>query len=101
MLFDGLMHEETWLKRFLSTRAMELLGKSSYVFYLIHMGIFTMAINHYVSNNFLILVILLIGASILLHLYVEEPLHKLIAGRGKAYKERHLPAYDGLNRVTK
>lgn len=38
IFFYGLIKEQTAIKRFLSTRLMILLGKSSYAFYLIHVG---------------------------------------------------------------
>jgi peptidoglycan/LPS O-acetylase OafA/YrhL len=38
MLFYGLINEASWFKNFLSTPIMQLLGKSSYIFYLVHIG---------------------------------------------------------------
>lgn len=39
ILYYGLMIEKSWLQKFLSSPTMQLLGKSSYIFYLIHIGI--------------------------------------------------------------
>ncbi len=39
ILFYGLMKEKSLISKFLSTKTMQLLGKSSYIFYLIHIGI--------------------------------------------------------------
>jgi peptidoglycan/LPS O-acetylase OafA/YrhL len=44
-LFWGLVHEPTWLKKLLSTRLFLLLGESSYVFYLIHIGVLQLALS--------------------------------------------------------
>lgn len=38
-LFAGLIYETTWLQRILASNTMELLGKSSYAFYLVHLGL--------------------------------------------------------------
>jgi peptidoglycan/LPS O-acetylase OafA/YrhL len=38
-LLWGLIHERTWLQRLLQSRLLTLLGKSSYAFYLIHLGV--------------------------------------------------------------
>ncbi|MEI4573026.1 hypothetical protein, partial [Klebsiella pneumoniae] len=38
LLFYGLINEQSWFKTFLSTATMQLLGKSSYIFYLVHIG---------------------------------------------------------------
>ena len=39
VLYYGLMIEKSGLQKFLSSPAMQLLGKSSYIFYLIHIGV--------------------------------------------------------------
>ncbi len=36
--FWGLIHEATFVRKLLETGAADLLGKSSYIFYLIHVG---------------------------------------------------------------
>lgn len=76
-LFLGLISEETWLSKLLKTNLFQLLGKSSYVFYLIHMGIFYMALNKVTSSYFL-LFLGLNGISILLYLGLERPLNNYI-----------------------
>jgi peptidoglycan/LPS O-acetylase OafA/YrhL len=76
LLFYGLIHEQTWLRRLLATRLFDLLGKSSYAFYLIHMGVVTVLLNQYVSRNLGVQFGLLVGLSILLFLGVEDPLRK-------------------------
>lgn len=76
-LFYGLISEETWLSRVLKTSVFQLLGKSSYVFYLIHMGIFYMALNK-ITSSYTLLFIGLNGISILLYLGLEKPLNNYI-----------------------
>jgi len=69
-LFYGLISEETWLSRVLKTSLFQLLGKSSYVFYLIHMGIFYIALNK-VTSSYTLLFLGLNGISFLLSLCLE------------------------------
>jgi peptidoglycan/LPS O-acetylase OafA/YrhL len=38
LFFYGLIKEQTWVQRFLASPTMVLLGKSSYAFYLVHLG---------------------------------------------------------------
>jgi peptidoglycan/LPS O-acetylase OafA/YrhL len=39
VLYYGLIIEKSWLQKFLSSATIQLLGKSSYIFYLIHIGV--------------------------------------------------------------
>lgn len=77
-LLYGLIFEKTWLQKFLGSRPMVLLGKSSYIFYLIHKGFLPIFINDYISDNKLIIFILLNIFSILLFHFLEEPINKWI-----------------------
>jgi peptidoglycan/LPS O-acetylase OafA/YrhL len=73
-LFYGLLTEQTWVSKILSSRLFVLLGKASYIFYLIHLGM----IEHWVSSTFdhmLITFIFLNIVSIILFRLVEEPLN--------------------------
>lgn len=101
--FYGLITETTVLKRILSNPFVELLGKSSYIFYLIHLGyiysIIAWIINHlndklfnlydkwgvdwhspfeYESLNLLYAFIVLNAISIFLFKFIEEPLNHYI-----------------------
>ena len=78
MLFYGLITEQTWLRRLLETRLFDLLGKSSYVFYLIHVGVIALLIDKYLTINYFIHFPLLVCLSIVLFQFVEAPLHKRI-----------------------
>ena len=77
VLFYGLLTEKTWFSRFLSTPAMELLGKSSYIFYLIHMGIISTGLLT-VSSNLIFHFVSLNLVSILLYKFFEDPMNHFI-----------------------
>lgn len=81
LLIIGLIREETFIKKVLSSRLLVLLGSSSYVFYLIHMGVFRMAIDKYILNNTLLAFVILNLLSILIYSYYERPLYNAISRR--------------------
>jgi peptidoglycan/LPS O-acetylase OafA/YrhL len=77
VLLAGLILEKSWLQQWLSSGLMVLLGKSSYAFYLIHVGFLARIFTDWgihASIKFLLFNIL----SILLFYSVEEPLRKWI-----------------------
>jgi peptidoglycan/LPS O-acetylase OafA/YrhL len=74
-LFIGLILERNWISKFLSSKIMQLLGKSSYVFYLIHLGIFYKLFDKF-FGNLLIIFILLNIISILMYKLLEEPINR-------------------------
>ena len=76
-LFYGLLTEKTWFSRFLSTPVMELLGKSSYIFYLIHMGIISSGLLS-ISTNLIFHFVSLNLVSILLYKFFEDPMNHFI-----------------------
>ncbi|MDB5287386.1 MAG: hypothetical protein JWR05_2335 [Mucilaginibacter sp.] len=103
LFFYGLLTETTILKKILSNKFVELLGKSSYIFYLIHLGyiadflhdgfdwlneyVFTLYDKweltwhspfQYDNLNVLYAFIILNGISILLFKLIEEPLNHYI-----------------------
>ncbi|MGI4738628.1 MAG: acyltransferase family protein [Janthinobacterium lividum] len=90
VLFHGLVNERTWLQRLLSTKLFDLLGKSSYAFYLVHLGVFSDLLLGLVGRNVLVYFIVFNVAAILLYSLVEHPLHTIILKRFGASKE--LPA---------
>ena len=79
-LLFGLIQENTLVKSFFSNRVWVLLGKSSYAFYLVHMGIFKFKLDTLTDNYFLIFIALNILA-IAIYLFLEKPLNKFIRGR--------------------
>ena len=76
-LFIGLVYERTLISRILESKLFQILGKSSYVFYLIHMGIFGLVL-HKFSTNYLFIFIVLNLISVLLYTYFEKPLNRFI-----------------------
>ncbi|MET3978521.1 peptidoglycan/LPS O-acetylase OafA/YrhL [Mucilaginibacter sp. UYP25] len=103
LFFYGLLTEATVLKKILSNPFVELLGKSSYIFYLIHLGYMYDFLHHYFNKwndgifelydkwgkdwispfqydalNVLYAFIILNGVSILLFKLIEEPLNQYI-----------------------
>lgn len=77
VLFWGLITEKTWISRLLSTKLFELLGKSSYTFYLVHMGVISLLVVDLVPIWIIHLPIMLI-ISIILYKLVEEPMNKWV-----------------------
>jgi peptidoglycan/LPS O-acetylase OafA/YrhL len=103
MFFYGLLTETTILKKILSFKFVELLGKSSYIFYLIHLGYMYDFLHRYFNKwnddifelydkwgkdwnspfqydnlNVLYAFIILNGVAILLFKLIEEPLNHYI-----------------------
>jgi len=77
LLIWGLTKEETVFSKILSTSLFGLLGKSSYVFYLIHFGIIYKLTSFYFSNKLSVFIVLNIF-SIIIYKYYEKPLNKAI-----------------------
>ncbi|MCB2410223.1 acyltransferase family protein [Hymenobacter lucidus] len=84
LLLWGLTAEKTWLQRGLSTPLLQVLGKSSYCFYLIHMGVWHDQLTAWLPAGlpallqFGLVFLLTVAASIGLYYLVEKPLHKLL-----------------------
>lgn len=77
-LLYGLIFEKTIVQRILGSKIFVLLGKSSYIFYLIHKGFLPIFINDYISDNKLVIFLLINIISILLFIGIEEPANLLI-----------------------
>lgn len=88
-VFMGLLKENSIVSTFLSTKLLSILGKSSYAFYLIHMGLIHELVSPYFNEKstlgaiaiYLVLVVL----SIALYYFFEEPVNKKI----KSLTSRH------------
>ena len=90
MLFYGLIYEKSVLQAFLGSRVMVFLGKASYVFYLVHVGIIQHLIEYVLPPSlfptdlvsFLIFIFFFFistnMASIVIYLLIEEPSRRLI-----------------------
>lgn len=92
-LYYGLLTENTLFSRFLGSKPLVLLGKSSYIFYLIHMGVVSswfqeLGLSGGVFLGTLHFVVLNV-VSIALFTYVEDPLNALIR---KRFTHRQLEA---------
>ncbi|MBF9143765.1 acyltransferase family protein [Hymenobacter properus] len=74
-LLWGLVGEATWVRRLLSSRLLALLGRSSYVFYLIHVGAVRHLLYQWIGSSVLTALSLWL-VSILLYKMVEEPLNR-------------------------
>lgn len=75
-LFYGLLTEHTWLRSLLSTKLFDLLGKSSYVFYLIHVGVLNVLVRKYIAPDTITQFVVLNLVAVLLYKFVESPLHR-------------------------
>lgn len=74
-LLIGLITEQTIISKILSSKLFSILGKSSYVFYLIHMGVIYALIDS-LTNSMIITFLTLIILSIIIFRFIEEPLNK-------------------------
>lgn len=75
LLFYGLVTESSWLKQLLATKPLLLLGKSSYAFYLLHIGLFAEVFYFHVTSNVLLLYLLLQVSSIAAYKFFEKPVY--------------------------
>ena len=76
-LLIGLINEKTKIAQFFSSKIMQLLGRSSYAFYLIHLGVFVTVLNK-ISTNQLFIFLSLNIISIVLYNYLESPINRII-----------------------
>jgi peptidoglycan/LPS O-acetylase OafA/YrhL len=81
----GLVRERTWLSSLLSTEVFQVLGKSSYSFYLIHFGIVHAIIMRFITENVFLLFLLLVLSALVLWRFVEEPMNERIRSGAKKY----------------
>jgi hypothetical protein len=70
--FRGLVLEASWLRSFFSSTPMELLGKSSFAFYLVHIGIFEKLSNHFIPGLWWTFISMNVLAVVLFY-FLEEP----------------------------
>jgi peptidoglycan/LPS O-acetylase OafA/YrhL len=77
MLLFGLLTETSLVKHFLTTGSMQLLGRSSYAFYLVHLGVVASWLSVVVSANAIVLFVLLNALAVALYYAVERPLQRL------------------------
>ncbi len=82
LLISGLANEKGHISRFFATRGMDILGKSSYTFYLIHMGIFSSLLQNTLHLPDLLCFLVLWGISFGIYTYFEEPMNHRIRKMG-------------------
>ncbi|MCB2408511.1 acyltransferase family protein [Hymenobacter lucidus] len=82
-LFWGLLYEQTWFKKILETKLLDLLGRSSYAFYLLHGGILNVFMNQFLYNNIFLKFLTTIIVSVAAYLWVEHPIHKLLTSNSR------------------
>jgi peptidoglycan/LPS O-acetylase OafA/YrhL len=80
-LFWGLIREHSWLRSLLETKLFDLLGRSSYAFYLVHGGILNFALNDFVTANLFVKFLITNLVAIVLYKAIEHPLHKLLVSK--------------------
>jgi peptidoglycan/LPS O-acetylase OafA/YrhL len=78
LLFFGLLTEGSWFARLLSTTPLQVLGKSSYAFFLIHAGVIAGWLFDLWKGNQLLFFISVVLVSIAFYYLVEKPINKLI-----------------------
>ena len=82
----GLITEKTVVQKILSTKTMVLLGKASYIFYLIHKGFLPVWINENITDNKFLIFVIINLIAILLFKYIEEPLNLYIRRKYVSFK---------------
>ncbi|MGI4835627.1 MAG: acyltransferase family protein [Janthinobacterium lividum] len=83
LVLYGLVTEQSRLRQVLELKISQLLGRSSYSFYLIHAGVIQIFLADYLTPNKLLLFCLLNLLAILLYAGIEKPLRVwLLARRG-------------------
>ncbi|MBS1599897.1 MAG: acyltransferase [Bacteroidetes bacterium] len=78
VLFFGLIVEKTWIQKILSSALFIVLGRSSYIFYLIHNGVLFVFLYTTLHINTAIIFVIIHLISITLYFGAEKPLNKLI-----------------------
>lgn len=71
----GLLREKTVIQKLLSTSIIQALGRSSYAFYLIHIGIISRVLQTFTDSH-VVLFIALVGISYTLYERIEKPLQR-------------------------
>jgi peptidoglycan/LPS O-acetylase OafA/YrhL len=81
LFYLGLIRETSFLQKLFSKSLFQLLGKSSYAFFLLHTGVIATVFERYLRYNVILLFIVLQVASVFLFLFFERPVSKLIRSK--------------------
>ncbi|KAA9338905.1 acyltransferase family protein [Adhaeribacter soli] len=90
--FYGLLTERTSLSRILSSKLAQVLGRSSYAFYLIHLGLVYEVFYFHVTDNKSLIFLILNVISIGLYYLFEEPVNRFILRKWQTRKTGILTA---------
>ncbi|MCC7400048.1 MAG: acyltransferase [Chitinophagaceae bacterium] len=82
IFFFGLIKENSKIRSLLNYKLIQLFGKSSYVFFLIHTGVVASSVEKYISSNMVVLFIILQIVSILIYKSFEMPVNNWIRVKG-------------------
>ena len=77
-LFYGLITETSLIRSLLQNKLMVLLGESSYIFYLIHMGVFSGLIENHITKNYMMMFVILNMIAIFFYFTIEKPCHRFL-----------------------
>jgi peptidoglycan/LPS O-acetylase OafA/YrhL len=92
LFFWGLLTEHTFVRQVLETPILELLGKSSYIFYLIHFGVISAFITENLTHHHLLPTFLSLNVvAIVLFQTLEEPLNLRIRRMKWSFKRKIHP----------
>ena len=94
LLLLGLITERSQFQSLLSSSFFQLLGKSSYSFFLIHAGIYYEFLYFKLSKNNLLIFLVLNILALGLYRFVEEPLNQLIRRKLKKNLKAAIPEQD-------
>lgn len=75
VLFAGLMGERSWVRRMLESRPFQVMGRASYAFYLIHMGLIFQLIDRH-SPSLIVTLLVLQMIAWLLFYTIEDPCNR-------------------------
>lgn len=92
IFYFGLLTETTFISKFLSYPFMVEFGKSSYIFYLIHLTVITYFISSYISGNPLIIFVILNIISVILYRLFEHPVNLQVRKTFLKSNQKDLPA---------
>lgn len=86
--FWGLLTETSFIRRILETNIFQLMGKSSYAFYLLHIGFVQIYLYHFLNTNYTMIFASLILISIAVYKLIEEPFQRIVMAGGSASDQK-------------
>lgn len=90
-LMFGLITEKTFLQKILASKLFDILGKSSYAFYLVHAGVFYLFIYYKITDNGILIFVLINLLSVFLYYFIEKPLNKKLRASDSATNKKATP----------